>query len=472
MRRILLILGLVATSAVFAQPTITQAEYFIGTDPGEGFATAVSVPTPGSSVNLAWTIPTGSLPPQIHPVLLRVLDSMGRWSKPTAHFLIVSPNDHTPLLVTQFEWSVDNGAYTAVDVADASSVNINQLLSTTSLAPGILHRVLLRVADNMGRVGQPHSGFLAVSPPNEAPRFVTQFEYALDGDAPTAVDIPDASPASLAQILSTADLTPGTLHSIMFRVTDDLGRVGQFTNTLLPILPAGDITRNIVSYEFWVDSDAPTFVDAADAPIVNISELIASNSIPVGLHFINIRTTDDLGRVGNEHRAAFIVMSPYQNSVPRTIVAAEVFAGNDPGIGNGVNIPLPVDGAWNESEEPFAHVFTGFEVGYTRIGYRTQDNLGRWSGVEYDSLLVGPLLAIYPSGNDVILSWHFPDNIDKYYVYRSANTAGPFTLIDSTDTRNYTDPGIITTQINGFYYVTFRDDSISLQQPAGHRIIR
>ncbi|MBK6911748.1 MAG: hypothetical protein IPK53_01835 [bacterium] len=467
MRRFLLILGLVVASAAFAQPTITNAEYYIGADPGPGLATAITVAAPSAAVPLAWTIPTGSLTPNLYRVFVRVRTNLGLWGPVTNSYLIVSAASQVPLLVTQFEWSVDDGSYTIVDVTDASTVNLNQLLSTVALAPGVLHRVNLRVTDNTGRTGPTTLAYLAISAPNHVTRLVTQFEYAVDGDAFTPVDIADVNPANLAQVISTVSLTPGILHSVKFRITDDLGRVSVITNQYLPIAGPTFVTRSVASFEYWVDSNPPTVVDNVDAPIINISELIASNSIPVGLHLLNIRPTDNTGRVGPVHNGAFIVMSPFQNSLPRTIVAAEVFVGNDPGIGNGVNVPLPTDGTWDEGNEPFAQVFTGFDVGYYRIGYRTQDNLGRWSGVAYDSLLVGPLLTVISSGNDVILNWEFPDGIDEYYIQRAANTAGPFTTIDSTTARTYTDTGIITTQAQGYYTVTFRDDSISVQSPPG-----
>lgn len=466
MRRVLLILGLVAASALSAQ-TITNAEYFIGTDPGEGLATTISVSSPGAEVALSWIIPTASLAPNLYRVMVRVQTDAGTWSRPHALYLIVSPGNETPLLVTQFEWAVDNGAFTAVDVTDASVVSISQLVATASLAPGVLHRLFLRVSDGTGRTGAAHAGYFVLAPQNETPRLITQFEYAVDNDTPVVVDIEDASPATMSQALATAGLAQGVLHRVKFRVTDDLGRSGEFTNTLLPILPVDQASRTITGYEYWIDSNAPTSVDSPDAPVVNITEILATATVPVGLHFLNIRTTDDLGRTGKEHRMPFIVMSPYQNSVPRTIVAAEVFTGPDPGVGNGIEIPLPVDGAWDESGEECAHVFTGFDVGYYRVGFRTQDDAGRWSAADYDSLLVGPLLTAILSGTDIILNWEFPDNIDQYYIYRSPNTAGPFAVIDSTAARTYTDPGITTTLEKGFYYVTFRDDSISLQLPGG-----
>ena len=101
------------------------------------------------------------------------------------------------------------------------------------------------------------------------------------------------------------------------------------------------------------------------------------------------------------------------------------------------------------------------------MGYRGRDNTGRWSSNVIDSVLVGPILVVSSAGNDVILNWQFPDGIDQYYIQRAANTAGPFTTIDSTTARTYTDAGIIATQAQGYYTVTFRDDSIAVQLPPG-----
>ena len=462
MRRSLLVLCLLVTATAFAQPTITQAEYFIGTDPGEGLGTAISVSSPDDQVNLAWTVATGSLTPNIYRVMVRVRTDAGLWSRPTAQYLVIAPGNQVAQLVTQCEWSVDNGPYTAVDVADASEVNINQLLSTVSLTPGTLHRVFIRVMDSAGRTGQPTASYLAIASINQAPRLVTQFEYSVDGGAPTLVDVADGAAVNLAQVIPTGALTPGTLHRVNFRVTDDLGRVGQFTNQYLAIDAVPHMANNVTTYEYWVDSDPPTLVDNADAPLINISELIATGSIPVGLHYINVRTSDNLGRTGQAHRVAFIVMSPFQASLPRTFTAAEFWVNVDPGVGNGIDIPLPDDGVWNESEEVADTVLTNIPIGLHRVGFRLQDNTGRWSAAEYDSLMVGPILVIRPSaGNSVTLDWQYDAAVDQFKIYRAPTVNGTYALIDSTTTNTYTDAGITGAQVKNFYHVTFETNAFS-----------
>ncbi len=462
MRRFLLVLGLLVATATFAQPTITQAEYFIGADPGEGLGTPITVSSPDDSVDLAWTIATGSLTPNIYRVMVRVRTNAGLWSRPTAQYLVIAPANQVAQLVTQYEWSVDNGPYTPVDVADASAVNINQLLSTVSLTPGTLHRMFIRVMDSAGRAGQPTAAYLAIAATNQAPRLVTQFEYSVDGGAPTPVDVADGASVNLAQVIATGSLTPGTLHRVNFRVTDDLGRVGQFTNQYLAIDAVPHVANNVTTYEYWVDSDPPTLVDNADAPLINISELIATGSIPVGLHYMNVRTSDNLGRTGQAHRVAFIVMSPFQASLPRTFTAAEFWVNVDPGVGNGIEIPLPDDGAWDESEEVADTVLTDLPIGLHRVGFRLQDNTGRWSAAEYDSLLVGPLLVVhYSAPNNIVLDWQYGAEVDQFKIYRAPTVNGTFALIDSTTANTYTDAGITGAQLRGFYHVTFETSAFS-----------
>ena len=462
MRRFLLVLGVLVAAAAYSQPTITQAEYFIGADPGEGFGAPITVSSPDDSVILAWSIATGSLTPNIYRVMVRVRTDASLWSRPTAQYLVIAPGNQVAQLVTQYEWSVDNGLYTPVDVADEGAISINELLSTASLAPGLLHRVFIRISDNAGHTGQPTAAYLAIAPGNQAPRLVTQYEFSVDGDTPTVVDVVDGASVNLAQVIPTGSLAPGTLHRVNFRVTDDLGRVGQFTNQYLAIAPVAFDTNNVTTYEFWVDNDAPTLVDNVDAPLINISELIATGSLPVGLHYLNVRTSDSQGRTGVAHRVAFIVMSPFQASLPRTISAAEFWVNVDPGVGNGIAIPLPDDGAWDESKEVADTVLTTIPIGLHRIGFRFQDNTGRWSATEYDSLLVGPVLVIHRAApNNIVLDWQYGAPVDQFKIYRAATSNGTFALIDSTTANTYTDVGITGAFDKRFYRVTFETSSFS-----------
>ncbi|MBK6765257.1 MAG: hypothetical protein IPG71_02770 [bacterium] len=396
----------------------------------------------------------------------------GIWGVVTDAFVLLSPAAGTARLVTSMAYQWNNGAFTNIDVADAASTPLNEIVATTGLPDG-LNRLRIRATDDLGRTGVVVNGFVVVSNTSGyANRLVTQFEYRFDGGAFAPVDVADGGIVSLNQILATTGLTDG-LHRLQVRTTDDLGRVGPVHDGYLVISnTSSNSPRLVTSMEYRIDGGAFVPFDYPDNGIVNFSEIISTNALAIGLHQVDFRSLDDLGRVGPVHRAFLIVSSPFVGGVEHEIVAAEVFIGADPGVGNGIEIPLPQDGVFDEGNEDFLQVYTDFPVGYYRVGFRTQDEAGRWSQAEYDSLLVGPILVISSAGNDAILNWQFPDGIDQYYVYRSANTAGPFSVIDSTTARTYTDTGIFTLQDKGFYYVTFRDDSISIQQPGGTPVAR
>ncbi|MCL4305729.1 hypothetical protein KJZ99_07420 [bacterium] len=386
-------------------------------------------------------------------------------------------------VVTQCEWFI--GADPGLGNGNAISIGTPEAIEdlsfsfgTGSFNAGDLVRVQLRCRADSLRSGATNvwgpvtDAVVALSPALGSVRVITSMSYQVDNSSFTNIDVTDAPLTTLNDVVATIGLTDG-LHRLRVRATDDLGRTGMIHDGFFVIYnPAGIESRVVTQMQYRIDGGPFTTIDNPDAPIMNLADVIATNALELGLHVVDVRSFDDLGRVGPVHRAFLIVSSPFIGGEARTIVAAEVFLGADPGVGNGIAIPLPQDGAFDEGTEDFLEVYTGFPVGNYRVGFRTQDDLGRWSQAEYDSLLVGPILVISAVGNDVVLNWQFPDGIDQYYIHRANVSTGPYSVIDSTVARTYTDPGVISGQDRGFYYVTFSDDSISIQQPGGTPVHR
>ena len=378
---------LVCLCTAYAQ-TITQAEWFVGTDPGPGLGNPITVSTPDDSVNLSFTIPTGSLSPGLYLAFVRCRSNSGVWGAPSPRLLIIALGSGVARLVTAVEYWFDSNAPTFLDVTDDDSVTFNQILSTASLNPG-LHRFYLRCRDDLGRWGAPHVALLVVT---------------------------GATPPE---------------------------------------------TRLITVIEYWVDNNPPTLLDVTDLAQVNISELVGTSSLAVGLHYVYMRCRDDLGRWGAAERRPLIVTSPFGISESRELTAAEFFVNVDPGPGNGVSIPLPQDGTWDEGEETVQTVITGIPIGLHQVGIRVQDDAGRWSQPMLDSLIVGPVLTVRTSGNDVILDWLSGSGVEAFHIYRASTPTGSFTEIDSTTAQSYTDYGIISTNDRSFYQVTFSPRTMS-----------
>jgi hypothetical protein len=471
MKQIIFLLGLlsIGTAAFGQRAVVSGCEWFSGTDPGAGNGTALALGTPESQESLAFTVATGSLPAgQLIRVKLRCkADSLRSgatavWGIATDRWLILSPATSTARLVTQLSYQFDNGSFTNVDVADAASVNWADLVSTTGLGNG-MHRLRVRATDDLGRTGVVVDGYVVISNTTGfAARLVTQMDYRFDGGAFTSVNVADGGIVNLNELAATAGLSNG-MHRLQIRALDDLGRTGPVHEGFLVISnTAGFSPRLVTQMEYRIDGGAFTAVDNADGGLVNFSQILATNALAFGLHSFDLRSVDDLGRTGPVHRAFLIVSSPFAGGGARTLVAAEYFVNADPGPGNGVSIPLPADGAYDEGQENTTTILTGLPTGLHVVGLRVRDNTGRWSAAITDSMIVGPILVIQNSGSDIVLNWQSgTDGVSQFKIYRAATVNGSYALIDSTAGQSYTDPGILNSADRRFYRVSYQTTAVS-----------
>ncbi|HEY3295070.1 MAG TPA: hypothetical protein VGL38_06510 [bacterium] len=375
--------------AAFAE-RISQCEWFVGADPGPGNGTAISVGSPAPQVAANFTAGTGSLAPGLYRVNIRCrTDTTQRWGMPSPALLVIVPGlPPTPIVCTQFEWTVDNGAPTPVDVTDGQIITLNQIVATNGLPVG-LHRLRVRTTDSGGRTAQFSDNFFVVTSTN-------------------------------------------------------------------PV-----VVRQVTLLDYWFDTDSPTTLDVADAPNVSFNQILATANLSIGLHRLNLRARDDVGRSGQPSQAIVIVTSPFGTAQTRTITAAEYWVNADPGPGNGVVIPLPTDSTWNSPQESVSTVLTGLPVGLYQVGFRTRDDLGRWSQSTTDSLIVGPVLVISSAGNDIVLNWQSGAGASQFKIYRAAAMNGSYALVDSTTAQSYTDVGAASVAARQFYRVTFQTTALS-----------
>jgi len=346
------------------------------------------------------------------------------------------------------------------------SVGLNFAVPVDTLSPGT-YQVFVRSRSNNGTWGVPQlvKIFKIDMIPSVANNLnIDQVEHWTDSDPPTLDDVTDSSQVNISESISTTSLYPGRHHTYI-RCRDNSGRWGVVERRpffMVNLLAATLQPKSITAVEYWTDSNPPTFEDVTDTAQVNINELISTLSLEAGRHHIYFRGRDDSGRWGVvERRPIFILNPPTASSQLGRIVSAEFFVNVDPGEGNGVAIPLPVDGVWDEGEETVQTIITGVPIGLHLVGIRTRDEVGRWSATIADTLLVGPILTIHTLGNNVILDWLSGTGADAFHIYRSSTTTGPFAQIDSTTAQSYTDYGIITTDSKSFYQVTFSPNTLS-----------
>ena len=439
---------------------VTQFEYQI-----DGGTWTVVNPADAPSISINELVATAGLGFGLHQLRIRVTDNAAHAGVYTSgYFFIIDPsNPGVTRLVTQFEYQVDNGAWTPVNPPDAPTISINQTVSTAGLTFG-LHQLRIRVSDDAGRTGVATNGyFFIIDPTNPGvARLVTTFAYRIDDGAWTVVDPADAAQVNINEVVSTTGLSFG-LHKLFLRVNDDAGRTGAATNgyffILDPVHPS--VLRLVTQIQYWFNAQTPTTLDVTDEPSVNFDQIVATATLPIGLNRFNIRAIDDLGRTGAATNASLVVIAPFGPGSPRYLTAAEFFVNVDPGAGNGVPIYLPADGAFDENSEVIDTVLTTLPIGFHRIGFRTRDDLGRWSAPEIDSLLIGPILVIRRAGSNVVLNWQSGPGVNQFKIYRAPIVNGTYALLDSTAGVTYTDAGIIDTQTKQFYRVTFETTGLS-----------
>jgi hypothetical protein len=127
MKKMVLLISLLVLVPLFVNAqtsSITQCEWFTGTDPGMGNGNAISIGASGGSVGLSFSVATGSLLPGITRVKIRCRadsvrsGSTGVWGVPTDGFAIISPGNSMVRLngatgyairVSCGQWNLDFG---------------------------------------------------------------------------------------------------------------------------------------------------------------------------------------------------------------------------------------------------------------------------------------------------------------------------------------------------------------------------
>jgi hypothetical protein len=277
------------------------------------------------------------------------------------------------------------------------------------------------------------------------------------------VDVADGNAISLNQIMATAGLSQ-SLHRFQVRTYDSNGRRSVFSDQVFFVttLSPAPVAHVVTSMDYWLDNDPPTTIDVPDGATAAFSQNVATGSLPVGLHRLNIRAYDETGRHSAATGGFVLVTSPFGQAEGRSLTAAEYFLNADPGAGNGIPITLPDDNSWGGSQESVTAHLPGLPIGLHVIGFRVRDDLGRWSTAMTDSVIVGPVLVIQSAGSDMVLNWRSgTDGVSQFKIYRSPTVNGSYALIDSTAGQSYTDPGILNTFDRQFYRVTYQTTAVS-----------
>ena len=270
------------------------ARIFFVSPPGRTDATSVTaceywldgVKKPEYTTLNLQTIDISDLTPGLHKILVRVKDNFGIWSNQMSRTFFVSPPGRTDATsVTACEYWLDG-----VKKSEYTTLN-TQVIDISDLMPG-LHKILLRVKDNLGIWSNQMSRTFIVAPNGQTnATTITKREFWLDGDIVHRQTI-DATPA----VIDISGLSSG-LHMLTLRVQDDKGVWSNQIARIFFVAPLPDLTEYaLTKYMYWFDKDTEHAVigDIAESNgqlIIDIEE----SSHDDGEHTLNLCVCDTRG---------------------------------------------------------------------------------------------------------------------------------------------------------------------------------
>ncbi len=404
MKKILLLTIVFLSSWLAAHAQVTQAEYFIDTDPGQGSATAL-IAEDGNFDNILETaIQTGISVSDVgfHSINVRVKDINGNWG-PVFKTILHVENllSVRAIKIAQAEMFIDTdpgqGSGIPMVAFDGNfSDALESVLNTTTGAPSLgLHKICVRVKDMANTWGPVFTTVLKVDNLLTSRNIkVAAAELFWDTDpgqgngiAMLAFDgnYTDAIESALNNTVSTPSLG---FHKLNVRVKD-------FANTWGPLFTTVVHIENVFSSRaikiaagelFW-DTDpgqgSGITMLAFDGNFTDALESALNNTITTpatGMHKLNVRVKDVANNWGPVFTTIVDVELPYTLRNIK-ITAGEMFFDTDPGQGSGITM-IAFDGNFNNAIETISQDWAFLpNPGYHTLNVRAKDVAGVWSPV-------------------------------------------------------------------------------------------
>ena len=308
-----LLITLLLSSTVALAQTITRVEYFFDTDPGFGNGNSIPI-TSAATITQGFTVPLGSVTQGFHALYIRAKDNNGLWSIPVIHPVYVQ--------------------------LSAQSASVTPL---------------------------------------------TRIEYFFDSDPGlgNGLNIPITSAINITQSFTVplGTVSEG-FHALYLRAKDSNGLWS------IPVIHPVFVQNNAQSaptpalkrLEYFIDTD-PGLGNGINIPITSAITITQGFTVPLGsvtqgFHALYIRAKDNNGLWSIPVIHPVYVQLSAQSASVTPLTRIEYFFDSDPGLGNGLNIPIT--SAINITQSftiPLGTVSEGFHALYLRA----KDSNGLWS---------------------------------------------------------------------------------------------
>jgi hypothetical protein len=318
--------------------------------------------------------------------------------------------------ITHIEYFIDQELITGSGhielVTPGNDITHTCNINTDTLSPG-LHNLYFRVYDETGLASPLYNNAIFVSGTTAN---INLLEYYLDDEIITGSGHtePITPGNDITHTFNINNLSPG-LHNLYFRVYDETGLACPLYNSA--IYSSGTLS-NINLLEYYLDDELITG-SSHQIPITPAAEITTvldfnTTDVEYGLHTVYFRVRNDEGLWSQMNLQVF-----YLQPVVHDIVAMEYFLGEDPGFGNGIQIPITTA---KEIMLPFD--LTLLPKGKHMLQIRAKDSNGDWSLTYSKRIYLLNLKAILQG----------PYNTTSNTMLNTLNTSGLIPLDQPFDT--------------------------------------
>lgn len=365
---------------------INYVEYFIDNDPGFGNGNSVPLAASPEINNLTFTVDVTSLSDGIHTLFTRSRDLNGLWTLTNRKIFFKETLPSSLPNVNYVEYFFDNdpGFGNANPVALTAGTDVQGLAfiaDISALSEGF-HNLFIRSRDENKVWSLTNKWLFYKELIADTLADIVKAEYFIDADPGfgMATNIPITSDTVVRNIMLNLDISSlnSGFHQLFIRTLDSDGK-WSLTNKKLFYNEFIPSSIDVVEMEYFVDTD-PGFGIATAIPISSANQIPNQNftidvsSFSDGFHTLFLRSKDNSGKWSLTNKKVF-----FKESIPSSqpIVSVEYFWDNDPGFGNGTDVPITANPEIQNLM--FSADLQGLPAGPHTLFVRTQDSTGRWT---------------------------------------------------------------------------------------------
>lgn len=250
-------------------PIITSVQYWIDNDQVAMI----------NETSQEFDVDCSALPDGLHMLHYRVADNQGRFSQLYEYGFLKAKAVNAADSVQSIQYWIDN------DSVAKTENSMSFAIDCSSLRDG-LHMLHYRAKDSEGRFSQLYEfGFFKTPKEIKADSILT-IQYWIDNDSIATTE------SNNEFAIDCSALREG-LHLLHCRVKDSAGRYSQLHEYGFLKAAKEIVSDSIQSLQYWWDNMKD---NAVIAPYTSSEFSLSTNALPYGLHSLNYRVQDNVGR--------------------------------------------------------------------------------------------------------------------------------------------------------------------------------